>query len=353
MDPVTHLLVGAVVGQVVAGRKLGFLQAACWGAIAAELPDVDVLVSLAAADDPLDMLVRHRGATHSLWFPPVVGLLSGFLVSKFALLEPRASPWTWVLLFTSALLSHPLLDVCTHYGTQLLAPFSDRRFAVPALPIVEPIYTGIFVVGLVIAAWLVRHARARGAVLACVLTLVASTGYLLLGLKLNTDAETWARKDLAGRSADVAVVYAFPTLLQLPYRRVVARTAGEDWVGFVSMAHPCPIVWDHRVRDDPAIVGELRASYGGRIFEWFAEGLTVAYADDRRVFLADLRYGFLPDVLGSLWRLEADVGGEARSLGSPRFVESARPATSAANVVSLLRAAYPRSCDEPTGAFEY
>ena len=352
MDPVTHLLVGAVVGQAVAGRKLGFVQAACWGAIAAELPDIDVLVSAATANDSLDMLVRHRGTTHSLWFPPVVGLMSGFLVSRLSV-QSRASPWTWVLLFTAALLSHPLLDVCTHYGTQLLAPFSDRRFALPALPTVEPVFTGLFVVGLAVAAWLVRRDRPNRAVLACVLTLIASTGYIAYGLKLNADAVEWARKDLAGRSADVAVVYAFPTLLQLPYRRVVARTAGEDWVGFVSMAHPCPIAWGHRVREDTERVAQLRASNGGRIFEWFAEGLTAGYADDRRVFLADLRYGFSPDVLRSAWRLEADVGGEPHPLGLARFVQDVRPAPSAANVVQLLRAAYPKSCDKPGGALEY
>jgi inner membrane protein len=352
MDPLTHLLVGAVVGQAVAGRKLGFGQAACWGAIAAEIPDIDVFVSAVAADDSLDMLVRHRGTTHSLWFPPVVGLLSGFMVSRF-MPQSRASPWTWVLLFTAALLSHPLLDVCTHYGTQLLAPFSDRRFSLPALPIVEPVYTAIFVVGLAIAAWLVRRERPQRAVLVCVLTLVASTGYLFYGLKLNADAVAWARKDLAGHSADIAAVYAFPTLLQLPYRRVVARTASEDWVGFVSMAHPCPIAWSHRVRDDTAMVEELRASYGGRIFEWFAEGLTAAYADDRHVFLADLRYGFTPDVLSSTWRLEADVGREPHPLGLARFVQNPQPVPSAANVMRLLRAAYPKSCDVPAGALTY
>ena len=235
----------------------------------------------------------------------------------------------------------------------MLAPFSGRRFALPALPIVEPIFTSIFVVGLAIAAWLVRRDRAQRAVLTCVLTLIVSTGYLWYGLKLNADAVTWARKDLARHSADVAVVYAFPTLLQLPYRRVVARTAGEDWVGFVSMAHPCPIAWSHRVRDDTAMVGELRASYGGRIFEWFAEGLTAAYADDHHVFLADLRYGFTPDVLSSTWRLEADVGREPHPLGLARFVQNPRPATSAANVMQLLRAAYPKSCDEPAAALTY
>jgi inner membrane protein len=352
MDPVTHLLVGAVIGQAVAGRKLGFAQAACWGAIAAELPDIDVLVSALSTDDPLDMLVRHRGTTHSLWFPPVVGLLSGFLVSQFSL-KSRASPWTWVLLFTAALLSHPLLDVCTHYGTQLLAPFSDRRFSLPALPIVDPLFSAIFVVGLGVAWWLVRRERAQRAVIACVVTLVAATGYLLYGLKLNADAVTWARNDLGNRSHEVAVVYAFPTLLQLPYRRVVARTAGEDWVGFVSMAHPCPIAWSHRVRDDNELVIQLRASYGGRVFEWFADGLTAAYSDDHRVFLADLRYGFAPDVLGSMWRLEAEVGPEPIPFGLPRFVQNPRPAASAANVVQLLRAAYPRSCDQPASTLQY
>jgi inner membrane protein len=344
MDPVTHLLVGAVVGQAVAGRRLGFAQAAYWGAIAAELPDIDVLVSFAAADEPLDMLVRHRGVTHSLWFPPVVGLLSGLLVSRFAIL-PRASPRVWIALFTAALLSHPLLDVCTHYGTQLLAPFSDERFALPALPIVDPAYTAIFAVGLAAAAWLVRRRRPERAVLACVLTLLVSTGYILYGLKLNGDAVRFARKDLAGRSAELAVVYAFPTLLQLPYRRVVARTADEDWVGFVSMAHPCPIVWSHLPHDDTTVVETLRASYGGRIFEWFANGLTAAHADGRRVFLTDLRYGFSADVLSSTWRLEADVGTGAHLLGAARFVLDPRPAPSAANVVQLLRAAFPSSCD--------
>jgi inner membrane protein len=352
MDPVTHLLVGAVVGQAVAGRRLGFAQAACWGAIAAELPDMDVLVSFVATDDPIDMLVRHRGVTHSLWFPPVVGLLSGLLVSRFAL-APRASPWAWITLFTAALLSHPLLDACTHYGTQLLAPFSAERFALPALPIIEPTYTGIFALGLIAAAWLVRRGRPQRAVLACVLTLVASTGYLLYGLKLNADAVVWARKDLVKHSAELAVVYAFPTLLQLPYRRVVARTAGEDWVGFVSMAHPCPIAWQHRVHDETAEVEMLRDSYGGRIFEWFASGLTAAYSDEQRVFLSDLRYGFSTDVLSSVWRLEAEVGPPPHALGRARFVQDARPTASFSNVLELLRAAYPESCDEPRAALAF
>ncbi len=211
----------------------------------------------------------------------------------------------------------------------------------------------IFAVGLAVAAWLVRRHKPQRAVLTCVLTLLVSTIYLLYGLKLNDDAVRWARKDLARQSSELAVVYAFPTLLQLPYRRVLARTADEDWVGFVSMAHPCPIAWSHLPHDDALVVETLRASYGGRIFEWFAAGLTAAYSDDRRVFLADLRYGFTPDVLSSTWRLEADIGSGPHALGAARFVQNARPVPSAGNVMQLLRAAFPRDCAEPAAALSF
>ena len=107
------------------------------------------------------------------------------------------------------------------------------------------------------------------------------------------------------------------------------------------------------MRDDTTMAAELRASYGGRIFEWFTDGLTAAYADDSHVFLADLRYGFMPDVLSSTWRLEADVGREPYPLGLARFVLNRRPAPSAANIMQLLRAAYPKSCDESAGALTY
>lgn len=351
MDPVTHMLVGAVVGQVVAGRTVGFGPAATWGAIAAELPDIDTLVSGFGGNGPLDMLVHHRGVTHSLWFGPVVGAIGGYLL-PWSAHEPGTRPWHWTLLLTAALLSHPLLDLCTHYGTQLMAPFSDRRFALPALPIIDVGFTAILVVGLVCAAIFLWRHKPRKAVASSWITLAAATSYLLYGLYLNAAAVTYARKDLVTQGANVAIVYAFPTLLQLHYRRVVARTATEDWVGFVSMARPCPIVWDHRPRQETDTVLALRASQEGRVFEWFATGLTSAYADSRRVFLNDLRYGFATDVLRGNWRLEADVGA-SNSLGTPLFIQGSRPAPSAANVLQLLREAYPASCEDRAGSLEF
>ncbi len=352
MDPVTHLLVGAVTGQLVAGRKLGFGRAAVWGAVAAELPDIDVVVSVITGGDPLDMLVHHRGVTHSLWFGPIVGALAGYLLSR-STDRPGVRSRDWMLLIGVAMLTHPLLDLCTHYGTQLLSPFSDRRFALPALPIIEPIYTAIIGVGLVLAIVAVRRGRLRRAKLAGAGALAVSTVYLLYGLVLNAAAVDFARADLVTRGANVAIIYAFPTLLQLHYRRVVARTSKEDWVGFVSMARPCPIVWDHRPRSESLAVEALRSSAEGRIFEWFTAGLTAAYADQRRVFLTDLRYGLVPDVLRGSWRLEADLAPNAGALGTPRFVQSPRPKASIGNVAQLFHEAYPSSCEDEPPQLEF
>ncbi|MFX7938344.1 metal-dependent hydrolase, partial [Acinetobacter baumannii] len=49
------------------------------------------------------------------------------------------------------MISHALLDTCTIYGTQLLQPFSDARFAVPAVGIIDPLYTVILLAAVVIA----------------------------------------------------------------------------------------------------------------------------------------------------------------------------------------------------------
>lgn len=346
------MLVGATIGQVVAGRRLGFGRAAIWGAVAAEAPDVDVIVSALADRDPLHMLVSHRGVTHALWFGPLVGALSGWLLAR-STDPPRARTGTWILLLTLALLSHPLLDYCTHYGTQLLSPFSDERFALPSLPIIEPLYTGVLALGLVAMAWLVRRRRDAAAIVAGVAALAVSTSYIFYGWRLNEAAIAYARKDLAERGTEVAVIWAFPTILQLHLRRVVARTPTEDLVGFVSMARPCPIVWARRAREDAPIVGALRASGEGRIFEWFSTGLTAAYADQRRVFLTDLRYGFATDVLSGNWRLEADIGPAPGALGTPRFVQGVRPEVSRRNIAALLREAYPASCEARTGTLDF
>lgn len=67
--------------------------------------------------------------------------------------------WAWV--FFWAILTHPLLDSCTTYGTQLFQPFSDYRVAFNNIAVADPFYTVPFLICLVVARILTRGTPAR------------------------------------------------------------------------------------------------------------------------------------------------------------------------------------------------
>ena len=167
MDPLSQAALGAVVAQsvtsaTIADRTIGY-RAAAYGALAGAMPDIDVFFSITG--DFVDQLLTHRGLTHSLFFAPVVGPLIGWLVWRR---ERRKDPSVasrelryWIIALTLAILSHPLLDLMTSYGTQLLLPFSNARFAINAMPIIDPLYTALLIGGLLFASRYRRAATSR------------------------------------------------------------------------------------------------------------------------------------------------------------------------------------------------
>lgn len=357
MDPITQAALGAVTGQAVGHRRLG-RSALIAGAIAGAAPDIDVLFSIGG--DWFDELVLHRGITHSLFFAPVVGPAAGLIVARLLRASREArSAYIWVI--TCALLSHPLLDVLTSYGTQLLMPFSDARFAIHAMPIVDPVYTLMLLVGIALAApgtvigrglrrlTLGRTPTTSGLAAS---VLLISTAYLGWAAYLNQTAEEQARAQLAAELAPTdlaqARIAAFPTLLQIHYRRVVVRTPTDDRVGYLSLWQPCTIDWQVAPRsdsDDATFKQALLATREGRIFNWFTMGwlrLSPPSANGTRLGV-DLRYGLGSDPDESLFSVAARFADPARTL---LLVEPAAPSfdRGTADFAGLLAAAYPSQC---------
>ncbi len=317
MDPFSQAALGAVVGQTIGHRALG-CRAAAYGALAGAFPDVDVFFSLNG--DFVDQLVSHRGITHSLFFAPVVGPALGWLIwYRESRRREDAGPlqmWIWVI--TLALLSHPLLDLFTTYGTQLLLPFSNARFAINAMPIIDPLYTGLLGLGLLLA-WLPVFRSSRSASVIAALTLVLSSTYLLYGWRQGVKTEAVARAQLADIGITPTELAAFPTLLQVHLRRVVARTASEDRVGFYSTWAPCEIEWRTAPRlSDRAMVAPFQASREGRVFDWFAMGWArydmETTETGSRLTVNDLRYGYDDDPTSSIFTVQAELDHTGRPI---------------------------------------
>lgn len=146
MDPITHMLTGGLVAQNVC-KKNFIRQATFIGILSAASPDLDFFVH--SDINPLLNLEIHRSFTHSFIFIPVGGLiLTLFFLLIFKPWRPR---WKEVFgLSTIAYATHSLLDACTSYGTQLFWPFSSARISWDILPIVEPLFTTIMFLGVII-----------------------------------------------------------------------------------------------------------------------------------------------------------------------------------------------------------
>jgi inner membrane protein len=144
MDSITHITLGACIGEIILGKKLG-KKALLWGAFAQSLPDVDTIFSSFYSVDKSFLV--HRGITHSILFALIAGVLLALLALKIHR-HRNISLALFIFFFCFQLVLHDLLDTCNSYGTCLLEPFSHHRFSINLLYVADPLFT----IGFIIAA---------------------------------------------------------------------------------------------------------------------------------------------------------------------------------------------------------
>jgi inner membrane protein len=145
MDSLTQIVLGAAVAEAAAGKKMGN-KAAFWGAIAGTIPDLDVFVR--AWSHPIDGSLIHRGFSHSIVFAVLFSPMIAWVC--YRLYKRRFEFNTWLWLFFLSIITHPMLDLFTNYGTEFLWPFPNR-ISFNSVFVVDPLYTVPFGILLLIA----------------------------------------------------------------------------------------------------------------------------------------------------------------------------------------------------------
>lgn len=154
MEPITHLMTGAVLARSGFNRKAAYATLAM--TLAAEAPDLDTLWSIRG---PIAAFQHHRGWTHTfLGLPLEAAVVLGavWLFHRWRLKRNKptkqAAPIRWGVLYgfvLIALLSHLLLDWTNNYGIRPFFPFNPHWYAGSLVFIFEPVMFLILLVALI------------------------------------------------------------------------------------------------------------------------------------------------------------------------------------------------------------
>ncbi|MFC0267283.1 metal-dependent hydrolase [Kushneria aurantia] len=281
MDSLTQACLGGAIGGAVLGRRLG-RRAVVLGAVTATLPDLDSFIDYgnAVAD-----YTFHRGFSHSLFVLTGVAALATLICSRL----PRARDiparrwwWFWWL----CLITHPLLDACTTYGTQLMWPLAPPPTAWPLFFIIDPLYTLPLLIAVIVMLIRGRPGRAPLAGLAL------STLYLGFAISAKAAVIDHITPTLIERDLVDRPVMVQPTPFNTLVWRVTVIDDGRQLEALVSLfdgdqAPRFDLFRRPQVDYDSAV--DL---WAGQRLAWFSAPFWRISAADDQLLITDLRMGF-------------------------------------------------------------
>lgn len=286
MDSVSQLVLGAAVGIAVMGRRTPVWKAALAGAVCGTLPDLDVFYD---HGDAISNMTQHRTETHALFYLTLGSPLIAWLMAK--LFSAGAYFRHWWLAVWLALITHPLLDMMTVYGTQLGIPFTHFPFAVGSIFIVDPLYTLPLIVGIGMALYRQNH---RG-VFWNNLLLGVSCLYLACTVVEQHQVTLHVGEELERQHIESTQVLVTPTPLNSLVWRVVVMTKDSYGEGFTSLLHPdSPIRFSFYPRGAALYETYKDNPFLARV-AWFSHGFFSVKQQGNDILVSDLRMGQQPD----------------------------------------------------------
>ncbi len=303
MDPLTQGVLGASLPQATTDRRYA-VSAGLLGFLAGMAPDLDVLIRSSA--DPLLFLEYHRQFTHSLVFIPVGGLICACVLHGL-LGRRRGLTFRQSWLFcTLGYATHGLLDSCTTYGTMLLWPFSDQRFAWNTISIIDPLFTLPLLAGVILTARRTQRIYIHVA-------LVWAVTYMGLGLLQRNVATEMGYALAAARGHEPVRLEAKPSFGNILVWKIVYETGDRYHVDAVRATLAPRVIPGDSVeklditRDMPWLDLESQQARDIERFRWFSNGY-IARDPVYRNRVIDIRYSMIPNEVAPLWSIELRPG---------------------------------------------
>lgn len=285
MDTITHTVLGACVGEAIARKKLG-KQAMLWGAIANNIPDIDVVTSMWMTQ--VDSLLAHRGFTHSFLFCLLFPLLLAWLFERFYK-NKKMHFREWYILFASGTIIHILIDALTCYGTGWYEPFSHARVTFNVLFVADPLYTlPLLISFFVLIAIHTKHKTRRawirfGIITSCIYLLYAFSNKLSIDQKL--------RHELSEQKISYSDYFSTPTPLNNLLWMLVAKNDSGYYIGYRSVFDKSEgIKFQFRPQNE-YLLASLPQDKDLINLKRFSKNYYVVEKHNDSLYLSDIRFG--------------------------------------------------------------
>ncbi|GAB5418842.1 MAG: metal-dependent hydrolase [Crocinitomicaceae bacterium] len=344
MDSLTQVVLGAAVGEAVLGKKVGN-RAMAWGAVAGTIPDLDVYMRYFT--DQMTATEMHRGFSHSIVFSVLMAFILGYCVWKQAritmigflailaiypilrgssivfvlialallgllsfLIWRRgesplvASKWDWSKLFFWTLITHPLLDAHTTWGTQLFWPF-EYRVAYQNIFVVDPLYTLPFLIFTLIALFMKRTNPKRAKFNK--FGLIVSSSYMVLSIVLKAVTFSQFESKLEEEKIAYIEMDTRPAPLNTFLWNAQVETKNGYRIAYYSIFDSKPIQFSEELPKNHHLLEPYKDQEAIQQLIKISQGWYLIREEGDKLYYIDLRFGqlgFDPDESEFIWKFE-------------------------------------------------
>lgn len=287
MDSLTHTVLGACMGEAIAGKQMG-KKAMLVGALAHNFPDADVLFNFFTTQ--ANALLTHRGITHSILFNCIFSILLAWLFLRYT--KNNAMTFNrWLLLIGSGLFTHIILDAFTAYGTGWFEPFNKTRVSFNALFIIDPFFLLPLLIGavLLLIGKIRSPNRARWSYTALTLSFI----YLSISIFNKLYVKQVVEKDLAHKNSIYDEYMTTPTPLNNLLWNIIVKNKNEFYIGYYSVFDKTSAIQYEKIKRNDSLLLPLKDDDEIKKLIRFSKGYYTITRQNSQLIFSDIRFGQL------------------------------------------------------------
>lgn len=284
MDSLTHIAIGACLGEAFVGRRLG-KKSIVWGIVAHSLPDIDFISSAWLSD--IDHLLAHRGLTHSLPFVLIATLFLAILADR---IHKNSIPIvSWIIFFATCLTAHILLDMLNAYGIGLLEPFNNKRFSLSIIYVADPFFS--ISVGLALLGLLFLNNQHSARKFCWVFGLGVSLLYLNYCIYNKLAIGRKVKLALSEQRQEFKRIYTTPAPLQNWLWFAIVETESGYFVNYLSVFDRQALVFENYFPQNDSLSRQLKNQTEIDKLVRFSEHFYILEQRSDTLIFNDLRFG--------------------------------------------------------------